>query len=184
MSERFVMGDVDHPFIAKLHDLQDGVLVIYGIGAVSRRAVLVHAGLDVLPEREARFYVASVASALGTCARNVIYRDLKPENVMISSSGYVKVIDFGFARRVHLRTFTLCGTPEYLAPEMVMVRGHGKGVDWWALGVLLYEMVMGGAPHIFDRQTNKPHYDLPPNVLYKKILDRNFEFYFPEYASF
>ena len=102
---------------------------------------------------------------------------------MISSSGYVKVIDFGFAKRVHLRTFTLCGTPEYLAPEMVMVRGHGKGVDWWALGVLLYEMVMGGAPHIFDRQTNKPHYDLPPNVLYKKILDRNFEFYFPECAS-
>ena len=70
------------------------------------------------------------------------------------------------------------------APEAILSQPVSSPCDWWALGVLLYEMVMGGAPHIFDRQTNKPHYDLPPNVLYKKILDRNFEFYFPECASF
>ena len=93
-------------------------------------------------------------------ARHVIYRDLKPENVMIHSSGYVKIIDFGFAKRLNLRTYTLCGTPEYLSPEMVMVRGHGKGVDWWALGILFYEMVMAAAPHIIDPFTKQPIYDL------------------------
>jgi serine/threonine protein kinase len=102
---------------------------------------------------------------------------------MISAAGFVRVIDFGFAKRVHLRTYTLCGTPEYLAPEMVKVSGHGKGVDWWALGVLLYEMVVGGAPHIIEPKSKLPVYDMAPNALYKAILNKNFELYFPHRLS-
>ena len=140
--------------------------------------------LDILSETDARFYASCITSAIDHLhTRKIVYRDLKPENVMIGADGYVKIIDFGFAKRLHQRTYTLCGTPEYLAPEMILVRGHGKGVDWWALGVLLYEMVMGGAPHIIDPQTKRPRYNLPPNLLYKAILDRHFALHLPSRLS-
>lgn len=73
----------------------------------------------------------------------VAYRDMKPENMLIDSLGHIKITDFGFAKVVNDKTFTLCGTPEYLAPEIIMSAGHDKGVDWWALGVLIFEMLAG-----------------------------------------
>ena len=76
----------------------------------------------------------------------MVYRDLKPENVLIGTDGYLKLTDFGFAKRIENRTFTICGTPEYLAPEILQNQGHGKPVDWWTLGVLIYEMVAGVDP--------------------------------------
>lgn len=77
---------------------------------------------------------------------NIIYRDLKPENILIDSSGYLRLTDFGFAKICEGRTYTLCGTPEYLAPEIILNKGHGKAVDWWEFGILLYEMLVGIDP--------------------------------------
>jgi protein kinase A len=64
-------------------------------------------------------------------SKNIVYRDLKPENILLKEDGYLKLTDFGFAKYVEGRTYTLCGTPEYLAPEILLNKGHGKPVDWW-----------------------------------------------------
>jgi len=98
-------------------------------------------------DHHALFYAACVLDAFEYLHdKFIVYRDLKPENLMLDSEGYIKVVDFGFAKVVRTRTYTLCGTPEYLAPELVDGRGHGKGVDYWAFGVLIYEMVTGYSP--------------------------------------
>ena len=74
---------------------------------------------------------------------NIAYRDLKPENLLIGADGYLKLTDFGFAKVIKSRTYTVCGTPEYIAPEVLLNKGHGTPVDWWALGILIYEMIHG-----------------------------------------
>ena len=79
-------------------------------------------------------------------SKHIIYRDLKPENLLLAEDGFLKLTDFGFAKVVEGRTYTLCGTPEYLAPEILLNKGHGKAVDWWCLGVLVYEMNAGIDP--------------------------------------
>jgi len=91
----------------------------------------------------------------------IVYRDLKPENILLDARGHVKLVDFGFAKVVGDReTYTLCGTPEYLSPEVIQSKGHGKAVDWWALGVLIYEMSCGFPPF----------YDNSPFAIYEKIV--------------
>jgi len=81
--------------------------------------------------------------------RDIIYRDLKPENVLIDAQGYIRVADFGLSRKGVKGDFeaqSICGTPEYLAPEIVFKMGHGKPVDWWTLGSILYELLVGLPP--------------------------------------
>merc|ERR1712113_671150 len=99
-------------------------------------------------------------------SKNIIYRDLKPENLVIDLNGYLKIADFGFAKVVTDKTFTLCGTPDYLAPEIVTGQGHGKGVDWWTLGVLIYEM-LSSFPPFFDDE---------PMMTYRKIIKGKVKF--------
>jgi serine/threonine protein kinase len=114
-----------------------------------------------LPERAARFYAAEIVLALEYLhSLSVLYRDLKPENLLLTAAGHVKITDFGFAKVVADRTYSLCGTPEYLAPEIIQSAGHGRGVDWWALGILLFEMLAGFPPFYADT----------PNGIYQKIL--------------
>jgi len=95
----------------------------------------------------ARFYVACVVRAFQHLhQRHIIYRDMKPENLLLDSKGYCKVTDFGLAKFVIGYAYTTCGTPEYFAPEMVMHMGHTVAVDWWSLGVLTFELLVGDSP--------------------------------------
>jgi cGMP-dependent protein kinase len=99
-----------------------------------------------LSEDQMLFFTASIVLALEYVhARGVIYRDLKPENIMLNDKGFVKLIDFGCCSRKK-RTYTFIGTVEYIAPEMILGKGYGNPIDWWALGVLAYEMACGPLP--------------------------------------
>ena len=101
----------------------------------------------VIEPDNAWFFAAQVALMFEYMhSKDIVYRDLKPENLLIDPKGFLWLTDFGFAKVVESRTYTLCGTPEYLAPEVLMNKGHGKPVDWWCLGILTYEMLAGIDP--------------------------------------
>ncbi|KAF3917052.1 hypothetical protein ABW21_db0208871 [Orbilia brochopaga] len=117
---------------------------------------------------QTQFYIASVALILEFLHdRGIVYRDLKPENILLDARGHVKLVDFGFAKKIGSQeTYTLCGTPEYLSPEVIQSRGHTTAVDWWALGILTYEFLCGFPPF----------YDNSPFAIYEKIVQGRISF--------
>ena len=91
-----------------------------------------------------RFYLAIIVLTLCYLhSFNIIYCDLKLENLLLDMHGYLKIADFGFAKVINNCMWTLCGTPEYLTPEIIQLDGHGKAVNWWACSILCYEMLIG-----------------------------------------
>lgn len=122
-------------------------------------------------EKAARFYGGQIVLAFEYLhAKDYIFRDLKPENVLVDSEGYIKVADFGFAKKLKSgHTWTMCGTPEYLCPEIIKSAGHGKGADWWTIGVLFYELLAGHTPfyhqshHLMYRKIASARYTFPPH---------------------
>jgi len=99
------------------------------------------------PVPQAQFYAACVILGFEYLHKqDLIYRDLKPENLLLDEAGYLKITDFGFLKEVAGKTWTMCGTPEYMAPEIIKQKGHGRAVDWWCVGIFIYEMLVSSTP--------------------------------------
>ncbi|KAG6817077.1 hypothetical protein H0H87_012845 [Tephrocybe sp. NHM501043] len=163
-AERYILSRVSHPFVVDLFaTFQDSINVYMLMSYVPGGELFTHLrrARRFTPD-VTRFYLATIILALKYLhSFNIIYRDLKPENLLLDARGYLRLTDFGFAKIVDDRTWTLCGTPEYLAPEIIQSDGHGKAADWWACGVLCYEMLVG----------YPPFFDESPYGIYEKILN-------------
>jgi len=153
VNEKDVMLLMNHPFLVNLRNTYKDPLRVYFLLDVCLGGELfgILRKARCFNEDTSRFFAACVIEAFAYMhGKNIIYRDLKPENLVLDNKGYLKVTDFGFAKQITGKTYTLCGTPDYLAPEIVTGQGHGKGVDWWTLGILIYEMLASFPPFYDD----------------------------------
>lgn len=147
--ERRMLQQVKHPFLITLwgtfQDSKNLYMVMDFVEGGELFSLLRKS--QRFPNPVAKFYAAEVTLALDYLhSMNIIYRDLKPENLLLDRHGHLKITDFGFAKEVPDITWTLCGTPDYLAPEVVASKGYNKSVDWWSLGILIFEMLCGFTP--------------------------------------
>lgn len=150
MNERDVLMVTNSPFVTKLHETYTGTQTLYFLLEAALGGELYATynkkGLHG-SKKHARFYTAGVVFAFDHLhERRIIYRDLKPENLLLTSSGHVKLTDMGLAKFVIGKTFTTCGTPDYFAPELITSQAYSQGVDWWTFGILLYELMSGHPP--------------------------------------
>jgi serine/threonine protein kinase len=164
-----ILSMVQHPFVITFGGFtQDDRNLYLDLELINGGELFTYLrGVGQFPLEQAKFYICQIICIFDYLHnKDIIYRDLKPENILIHKSGYLKLTDFGFAKIVEGRTYTLCGTPEYLAPEIILNKGHGKPVDWWTTGILLYEMIAGIDPFSDD----------DPMMVYQKILKGKIKF--------
>lgn len=148
-----VLTEFDHPFVVYLVKTFETPKSIYMLTEYISGGEL-YAAIRTIPtvlsRKQAMFYAGSIMLMLEVLYdRNIVYRDLKPENLMLDHTGYVKLIDFGIAKKLtkeRPKTFTMVGTPHYMAPEIMRGKGYSTEVDVWSLGVILYELVVGNLP--------------------------------------
>mmetsp|Transcript_29244 Transcript_29244/g.52258 ORF Transcript_29244/g.52258 Transcript_29244/m.52258 type:complete len:299 (-) Transcript_29244:326-1222(-) len=161
LNERKILGNAASPFIVKLHyafQTPDRLFMVMDYAQGGELFMHIRR-LGRLSEEMTRFYAAEILLGLDWLhQRGIIYRDLKPENVLLDAEGHIKLSDFGLSKLglIHERfTFSVCGTPEYMAPEILEGGGHDKAVDYWGFGTLLYEMLAGMPPISHKERRNR-----------------------------
>ncbi|VDN55938.1 unnamed protein product [Dracunculus medinensis] len=192
MAERSVLiSNVHHPFLVALHySFQTKDKLYFALDYLNGGELFFHLQKEKrFTEDRSRFYIAEIGCALGYLhENNIIYRDLKPENILLEKTGHVVLTDFGLCKenmKSSDMTDTFCGTPEYLAPEIILKRPYDYGVDWWCLGSVLFEMLTGLPPFyskermiMYDHILHQP-LSMPKNIspsckqILKMLLHKN-----------
>lgn len=168
ISECKLLEMCSHPFINRLVAAYQDTENLYMVLEIVLGGELyaLHAKSGSFSTSQGQFYTACTVLAIGYLnSLDIVYRDIKLENLMVDASGYLKLVDFGFAKAIDTesghRAFTFCGTPDYMAPEVVQFTGHLLPCDYWSIGVLVFEMLVGTTP--FDAER--------PRDIFKSILD-------------
>ncbi len=180
--ERKILEVVCHPFIVRLHyAFQTSQKLYFVCEYMAGGEIFYHLRKEgCFSEERTKLYICEIILALEYLhKKGIIYRDLKPENILLDKDGHLKLTDFGLSKILsdensNNRTFTICGTPEYLAPEVLSGSGYDKSVDWWSLGALMFEMLVGFSPF----KENKRKLDIKvygkPLVRHQKFSERAF----------
>ena len=164
LSERKILEDIDHPFLVGLRcSFQSPTKLFMVFDFFNGGELYSYVSRGRFTEQRARFYSGEIILAIEHLhEHNIVYRDLKPENLLLDRDGHIKLCDFGLCKEdVTGDTIkTICGTPEYLAPEVLQHKTYGKSVDWWSLGNVMFEMI-AGLPPFFDNNRQ---------IMFRKIL--------------
>jgi hypothetical protein len=173
LNEKHILEEINHPFIINmLCGFQDNtnIYIVTDFSCGGELFSFLRAQ-KYFTNDIAKFYAAEVIVVFEYLhSKDIIYRDLKPENILLDETGHIRLIDFGFAKHVTDVTYTLCGTPDYLAPEIIQSKPYSQAVDWYALGVLIYEMLAGYPPFYKEdhvelyQQILEGKYSFPPQI--------------------
>ena len=190
MTERSLLEKLNHTFIVKLfYAFQDKTKLYFITEFMQGGELFFHLRRNSqYKEKSVKFYMSEILLAIDYMHKNnFIYRDLKPENILIDKFGHIKLTDFGLSKLLdeeEQKTYTLCGTPEYLAPEIIFEKGYDKTCDWFSFGVVMFEMLCGFHPFKqkkgkFNPQIYKMKIKIPENIgknakdLIEKLLNSN-----------
>ena len=158
LREKLIMASCDSPFIVKLYRTYRDSRYLYMLmePCLGGELWTILRNRTRFQDAEARFYTACVIKALEYLHdKGILYRDLKPENLLLDATGYVKLTDFGFSKQLVCpdeKSWTFCGTPEYVAPEIITNHAHDFRADIWSVGILMYELLTGAPP--FTKKNN------------------------------
>jgi serine/threonine protein kinase len=173
-----LMSQMDHPLILKMKGVSQDKRIIYMyvefIESGDLMRVLNH--YKKLPIAMSIFYAAQIVLCFEYIhSKNMLFRDLKPENVLVTKDGYLKLADFGFIKRLNRgeKTYTFCGTPEYIAPEIISNGGYSSAVDWYSLGIMIYELLYGRPPYMANDPMDIFKMVLTDKILFPKDFDPN-----------
>ena len=178
-TERDLMVTINCPFIVNIkYAFQDEIQLYLITEFMQGGDMFFHLHESGKFKRErAKFYIIELILAIEYLHKNnMVYRDLKPENILMDKDGHIKITDFGLSKildDINDKAFTLCGTPQYIAPEVIYKKGYDKGVDWWSLGCVLYEMLTGALPFYIPSGGKISHKTFQVPVKFPKNMNKD-----------